>query len=154
MLRFKHLFVTISAVICCILSASAQPRDSKRFAAIESEKIAYITKELNLTPNEAQRFFPIYNQYSKDVWTIRSQKKENTESPSPRGVNSFNRSNNRSNRSEKRDVLSYDAKELEIKKEYRKKFAEVIGSARASQFFEVEQSFRELLYKELQRRNR
>ncbi|PRD54450.1 hypothetical protein [Sphingobacterium gobiense] len=150
MLRFKHLFVTIGAVIFCILSASAQPRDSKRFAAIESEKIAYITKELNLTPAEAQRFFPIYNQYSKDVWTIRSQKKENTESPSPRGVNSFNRSD----RSKKRDVLSYDAKELEIKKEYRKKFAEVIGSARASQFFEVEQSFRELLYKELQRRNR
>ncbi|TYR38264.1 hypothetical protein FXV77_03005 [Sphingobacterium phlebotomi] len=152
MLRFKHLFVTIGAVILCILSAGAQPRDSKRFAAIESEKIAYITKELNLTPAEAQRFFPIYNQYSKEVWAIRSQKKENasTTTPSPRGVNSFNRSD----RSEKRDVLSYDAKELDIKKEYRKKFAEVIGSARASQFFEVEQNFRELLYKELQRRNR
>ncbi|NGM64807.1 hypothetical protein [Sphingobacterium sp. SGR-19] len=150
MLRFKHLFVTISAVIFCILSAGAQPRDSKRFAAIESEKIAYITKELNLTPAEAQRFFPIYNQYSKDVWAIRSRKKENSQTPSPRGVNSFNRTD----RSEKRDVLSYDAKELDIKKEYRKKFAEVIGSARASQFFEVEQNFRELLYKELQRRNR
>lgn len=146
MLRFKHLFVTIGTVLC-ILSASAQPRDSKRFAAIENEKIAYITKELNLTPAEAQRFFPIYNQYSKDVWAIRSQKKGNTTS-TPKGVQSFNKS------SEKRDVLSYDAKELDVKKEYRKKFSEVIGIARASQFFEVEQNFRELLYKELQRRNR
>lgn len=146
MLRFKHLFVTIGTVLC-ILSASAQPRDSKRFAAIENEKIAYITKELNLTTAEAQRFFPIYNQYSKDVWAIRSQKKENT-APAPKGVKSFSKS------SEKRDVLSYDAKELDVKKEYRKKFSEVIGAARASQFFEVEQNFRELLYKELQRRNR
>ncbi|RZF59534.1 hypothetical protein [Sphingobacterium corticibacterium] len=150
MLRFKHLFVTIGVVILCILSASAQPRDSKRFAAIENEKIAYITKELSLTPAEAQRFFPIYNQYSQEIWAIRSKKKESTSTPSPRGVNAFNRSN----KSEKQDVLSYDAKELEIKRDYRKKFTEVIGSARASQFFEVEQSFRELLYKELQRRNR
>lgn len=150
MLCFKHLFVTIGAVIFCILSAGAQPRDSKRFAAIESEKIAYITKELNLTPAEAQRFFPIYNQYSKEIWAIRSKKKESTSTRSPRGVNAFNRSD----KSEKQDVLSYDAKELEIKRDYRKKFTEVVGSARASQFFEVEQNFRELLYKELQRRNR
>jgi|SRR5690606_6745686 len=146
MLRFKHLFVTLGIVILCILSVHAQPRDSKRFAAIENEKIAYITKELKLTPAEAQRFFPIYNQYSKEVWDIRSQKKEST-TPPPGGVNSFNKT-------EKRDILSYDAKELNIKKEYRQKFAEVIGAARASQFFEVEQNFRELLYKELQRRNR
>lgn len=149
MLGLKHLFVTISMVMLCIVSAGAQPRDSKRFAAIESEKVAYITKELSLTPAEAQRFFPIYNLYSKEIWTIRSKKRESS-SASPRGVNTFNRSNN----AEKKDILSYDAKELDIKKEYRKKFAEVIGSARASQFFEVEQNFRELLYKELQRRNR
>lgn len=148
MLRSKHLFLTISTVLFCILSVSAQPRNSKRFAAIENEKIAYITKELNLTTAEAQRFFPIYNQYTKDMWAIRSQKNENRAS-APRGVNSFNKS------PEKRDVLSYDAKELDVKKEYRQKFAKVIGSARASEFFEVEQNFRELLYKELQqRRNR
>lgn len=153
MLRFKHLLVTIGAFMLYTLSASAQPRDSKRFAAIENEKVAYITKELNLTTAEAQRFFPIYNQYSKEVWEIRSerQKKEGT-TAAPAGVKSFN---NTPNKAEKRDVLSYDARELEIKKDYRKKFTEVIGSARASQFFQVEQNFRELLYKELQqRRNR
>ncbi|SFS87438.1 hypothetical protein [Sphingobacterium wenxiniae] len=147
MLRFKHLFVTIVGLALCVLSAQAQPRDSKRFAAIENEKIAYITKELNLTTAEAQRFFPIYNQYSKAVWNVRSQRQDDS-TPSPKGTNSFNRS------SGQRDVLSYDAKELNIKKEYRAKFAEVIGQSRASQFFEVEQNFRELLYKELQNRKR
>lgn len=152
MLRFKYLFVTIATIMLSVLSANAQPRNSKRFAAIENEKISYITKELSITPTEAQRFFPIYNQYSKEVWALRSQKREKAESaPAPRGTNSFNRS---SGQAKKRDVLSYDAKELAIKKEYREKFSEVIGSARASQFFEVEQDFRELLYKELQRRNR
>ena len=74
MLRFKHLLVLTIGLLFSILSATAQPRDSKRFAAIESEKIAYVTKELNLTPAEAQRFFPIYNHYSNEVWYIRSLK--------------------------------------------------------------------------------
>lgn len=146
MLRFRHLLLTFCAAILCTLSTHAQPRDSKRFAAIENEKIAYITKELNLSQSEAQRFFPIYNQYNKEMWSVKS-KKTGSSSAAPAGTNSFNGSG-------RRDVLSYDAKELEIKKEYRRKFADVIGNSRASQFFEIEQNFRELLYKELKRRNR
>ena len=148
MLRFKHLLVTVSAVMLCMLSVQAQPRDSKRFAAIENEKIAYVTKELNLTTTDAQHFFPIYNQYMKEIWALRSEKraKRPNKTVTPRGANGFQGIN--------RDALSYDARELEIKKNYREKFAKVIGSSRASQFFQVEQNFRELLYKELQRRNR
>ncbi|MGO3109495.1 MAG: hypothetical protein ACTIJ8_13600 [Sphingobacterium sp.] len=147
MLRYKHIIVTLCAVFLCLLHVNAQPRDSKRFTAIENEKIAYITKELNLTQAEAQRFFPIYNQYSKKVWALKSEKKGKSTTSVPKGVNSFSGSR-------RRDVLSYDARELEVKKEYRQKFSKIVGSARASQFFQIEQNFRELLYKELQRRNR
>lgn len=147
MLRFKHLLLTLCAVVFAVVCATAQStRDSKRFAAIENEKVAYITKELNLSPNEAQRFFPLYNQYNKEMWQLKSAKTGNS-SATPRGANALNGAGSR-------DILSYDSKELEIKKEYRKKFAEAIGNSRALQFFEIEQNFRELLYKELQRRNK
>lgn len=146
MLRFRQLLFTLSFMLLSALCTNAQPRDSKRFEAIENEKIAYITKELNLTQSEAQRFFPIYNQYNKEMWTLKSEK-TSVATNAPRGASTLNGSG-------KRDVLSYDAKELEVKKEYRKKFSEVIGSSRSIEFFEIEQNFRELLYKELQRRNR
>lgn len=146
MLRSKHIIVTLCAVFLCLMHVNAQPRDSKRFTAIENEKIAYITKELNLTQSEAQRFFPLYNQYSKQMWALKSEKSSRSSS-APKGVNSFSRSG-------RKDVLSYDARELEVKKDYRKKFSQIIGNSRASQFFQIEQNFRELLYKELQRRNR
>ncbi|GHE44006.1 hypothetical protein [Sphingobacterium griseoflavum] len=146
MLRLKHLSITFSMLLFGVFCLSAQQRDSKRFAAIENEKVAYITKELNLSQAEAQRFFPVYNQYNKEMWALKSEK-TGASGDAPRGASSFNGT-------ARRDVLSYDAKELEVKKEYRKKFAEVIGNSRASQFFEIEQNFRELLYKELQRRNR
>ncbi|MNY17021.1 hypothetical protein D3C86_1503180 [compost metagenome] len=51
-----------------------------------------------------------------------------------------------------RDVIAYDAKELEIKKNYREKFSKVIGTSRSSQFFQVEQEFREYLIKSLNNR--
>ena len=147
-MRTKHLFMTICALVFLALSAQAQTRDSKRFQAIENEKASYITKELNLTPAEAQKFFPIYNQYNSEIWQIRQAKTGNNASAStPRTSNSFNGSG-------KRDIISYDTQELEIKKQYRQKFAQVIGNSRASQFFEIEQNFRELLYKELQNRKR
>ncbi len=146
MLRSKYIIVTLCFVFLCLLHVNAQPRDSKRFTAIENEKIAYITKELNLTQSEAQRFFPVYNQYSKKMWALKSEK-SGKGSSTPKGVNSFNGST-------RRDVLSYDARELEVKKEYRQKFSQIVGNSRASQFFQIEQNFRELLYKELQRRNR
>ncbi len=145
LLQTKHLLMTICAWVLCMLAAQAQPRDSKRFEAIENEKIAYITKQLKLSPSEAQKFFPLYNQYNKEMWAVKSEK-TGSSSNAPQGANSFG--------SGKRDIISYDAKELEIKKEYRKKFSEVIGNSRASQFFEIEQNFRELLYKELQNRRK
>ncbi|MBP3942588.1 hypothetical protein J5U18_03245 [Sphingobacteriaceae bacterium WQ 2009] len=143
MLKFKNLFASLCFTLLLIGGVSAQNRE--RFQAIENEKVAYITKELNLTPREAQQFFPVYNEYNKSMWSIRSAK---VESGTPAGARGFNGAR------KKTDVIAYDTKEVELKKEYRTKFAQIIGSARSSEFFEVEQQFREKLYKELQlRRN-
>jgi len=138
MFKKKYLWITLFFSIFSIALSFAQ--DKNRFQAIENEKIAYITKELDLTPREAQQFFPLYNEYSQTLWDIRKEKLNGA----PK--NSF--------RNGSRDILQYDAKEVEIKKEYRAKFAKVIGNARASQFFEVEQEFREHLYKSLQNRRK
>lgn len=146
MLHIKHLLTTLCAVFLFCYTSQAQQRNPAHFAAIENEKIAYITKELNLKPNEAQKFFPIYNQYSKEIWAIRLAKK-GERSTSPRGANNYSASS-------RRDVIAYDAKEVELKKEFRVRFAEIIGNSRASQFFQVEQDFTQLLYKELQSRQK
>lgn len=151
MFRILYLLVSVCTFLLISQSTVAQSKDSKRFAAIENEKIAYITKELNLTTSEAQKFFPIYNQYSKELWKIKSEKSGTAESGQD---HSALRSNSLRGSSGQRDILSYDAKELAVKKEYRTKFSDVIGKSRAAEFFQIEQNFRDLLYKELQRRQR
>ena len=64
------------ALTTCLLTAVflfAQPqkqqdnRRQKEWERLQSEKIAFITAELDLTPEEAQVFWPVYNQCWKEV---------------------------------------------------------------------------------------
>lgn len=141
MWSIKYLLTIICAGFLSLQALHAQSPNSKRFAAIENEKIAYITKEMNLSQAEAQKFFPIYNQYNKEMWEIKSARREGA--ATPRGVNALSAG--------RRDVISYDSQEVDLKKQYRKRFADVIGQSRASQFFEIEQNFTELLIKRIQK---
>ncbi len=137
MVRLKHIFTTILLACIFCFSANAQSRQD-RFEAIENQKAAFITKQLRLTPAEAQQFFPLYNQYMKEIRDLKSQKSRGA--GQVRGnSNSFRPGN---------DAISFDAKEVEIKRNYRSRFSDVLGASRASQFFSVEQEFIELLYKE------
>lgn len=126
MLQLKYIFTTLCLLFTLQFSSFAQ---NNNFEAIESEKVAYITKQLKLTPSEAQRFFPVYNKYNDIMWQLKAEKKR-----------------------QRQDVISFDAKEVEIKKQYRAEFAKVIGQSRASQFFQVVEDFNDMLRNTLQNR--
>ncbi len=107
--------------------ASAQD-NTQRDNKLQSLEIAYLTKELNLSPEEAQRFWPVYNKYSAEMrGTIRS--KENDP-----------------------DVLDKQQKLLDIRKKYRTEFLKVLPPERVNQVFTSEVKFREMVRRELQER--
>ncbi len=138
--------MTICLIALCGTTLYAQ---QDKFRAIESEKVAYITKELKLTPTEAQKFFPIYNKYNEEMWALKRAKRGASSSTvasnsTPARANSFS--------GIKRDVIAFDAQEVDIKKKYRTQFSEVVGQSRASQFFQVVEDFNDLLRNELQNR--
>ncbi|TDQ76468.1 hypothetical protein [Sphingobacterium yanglingense] len=137
MLRLKYILIAFFALLSSHSISFAQQRN---FEAIESEKIAYITKELKITPSEAQKFFPIYNKYMDELRELKKAKR----GESPQQSNSF--------MGGKRDVIAFDAKEVETKKKYREEFSKVLGQARASQFFQVVEDFNDLLRSTLQER--
>ena len=140
MSHLKYIFT----IICFLLISQKSSFAQQNFEAIESEKIAYISKELKLTPSEAARFFPVYNLYNKEMWDLKKAKRGLNKQP--KGVNSLNAG--------RRDVIAFDAKEVELKKSYRSEFTKIIGQSRASQFFQVEEDFFNKLRSRLQNRRR
>lgn len=64
----KALFLFLS-----LLTFTAIGQDDKH-SQIKAMKTAYITEELDLSTSEAEKFWPVYNSYRKDLWNLRHDK--------------------------------------------------------------------------------
>lgn len=104
-----------------------QPLDEKKLQDIEALKVAFISKELNLTPEEAQKFWPVYNQYSKELKEIRKSAKEDG------------------------DVLDRDEKVLNIRKHYKDQFTKILGPQRMNVMYDSEGRFHQILIKAMRK---
>lgn len=138
MKKIAHIVLFAVALLFSVPMLQAQESRQARFERIEAEKVAYITKELQLTAKEAQGFFPIYNEYRKEINNVVQVRMSENGKPGQRPS--------------RMDELAIETELLAIKKKYRSQFSTIVGSARASRFFEVEREFREKLVLELRRR--
>lgn len=70
----KNIFflITLSLIFCS--SAFSQDRNKQK---IKAYKTAYITQELDLDSKEAEKFWPIYNDYEKRIFHVRLEKMRN-----------------------------------------------------------------------------
>ncbi len=116
----KIYLIIVFAFTTGFAMAQEDVPSEKQQQNIEALKIAFISKELSLTPEEAQKFWPVYNQYSKELNnTLREEK----------------------------DVLARDEKVLNLRKSYKDQFTKVLGQERMNRVFNSEGRFRQLLIK-------
>jgi hypothetical protein len=94
---------------------------------IQALKVAFITQKLHLTPSEAERFWPVYNQYDNEIKQLRANKKDG-------------------------DVLENEQKLLDIRKKYKPSFEKILGSARLNDLYSAERDFRNVLIQRLKER--
>jgi hypothetical protein len=96
---------------------------------LEALKIAYITNKLNLSPEEAQKFWPIYNQYSLELKVARMKAMNNNSSE-----------------------IELDESLLNIRKKYSVQFGQALPPAKVDTFFKSEKEFGHFIEKEMERR--
>lgn len=78
----KHLIFIFTFIFSVALSQKtiAQDRDkdshSDRWERYRSEKIAFLTEKLELTPSEAQKFWPVYNELEQKKWEAQKARRE------------------------------------------------------------------------------
>ncbi|GAO45098.1 hypothetical protein [Flavihumibacter petaseus] len=121
----KRIFTLLFTIFFLITAATAQqPRPGER---VEALKIAYLTKKLNLTTDEAQRFWPVYNAYMAELKKVRIEGRS-------------------------MDELEKDEKVLAVRKKYYNDFSKALNPEKANQFFRYEKEFYGFVAKELQDR--
>lgn len=144
MKSIKALSILFFSLFMVAGQLSAQPTETPkdRKEKIEQLKIAFITKELDLTTDEAEKFWPIYNEMSDKL----HEKKKTERSLEKEIRENFDTLTEEEVKAKSESVLQNEIEQAELKKEYHEKFAKVIGYKKATKLLSLEQRFkRELL---------
>ena len=122
----KKLFITLAIFAGFISSAYAQDMpadDAKRQEKIQALYVAYVTKELDLTSDEAQKFWPVHNQFENELKAVKKDLPE----------------------------LEIEQARLNIKKKYQSSFNGILGVNRCERFFKMNQAFKKKLMERLRK---
>ncbi|NND88094.1 MAG: sensor of ECF-type sigma factor [Flavobacteriaceae bacterium] len=66
---------TIYLIIAIFIGITTVQAQDSRYDKIKALKTAHITQELDLSSEEAQEFWPIYNVYEQKMWSIRKRER-------------------------------------------------------------------------------
>lgn len=69
------LTVTFLFLTGWVVTAQKDPHQDRR-EKYRSEKVEFITSNLELTPTEAEKFWPVYNQLDKERWEAQKVRRE------------------------------------------------------------------------------
>jgi hypothetical protein len=119
----KRLLLLASFVFAILISVA---QNGKNLAAL---KIAYITKRLDLSPEEAQKFWPYYNQYSEELVRVRQDAIKNS-----------------------RSEIELDEALLNVRKKYSVLFSQALSPQKIDIFFKSEKEFGHYVQEEIRNR--
>src|SRR5690606_13271445 len=72
----KNIIIVITIFLSALTSLQAQDKNDHR-EKIKAMKVAFITQELNMSSQTAQKFWPVYNKYEVDKRAL--HKRENVD---------------------------------------------------------------------------
>lgn len=145
MKHFYTLFIFIVLTLFCHPFAGHAQQggsDDQVKDKIRAAEIAYLSQKLDLTPEEAQKFWPLYNKYAKEVETLIAERHQRTP-PGPKPSEQP---------AADQKELKYDRRLLDIKTHYNQEFQKVLPAAKAGNVFSAERDFRRLLIQHMKER--
>jgi len=140
----KLLVITFLFLTNIIFAQDRKPAQER----VESMKIGFITDRLDLSPEEAKTFWPVYNNYSDELAKLRKGRRENI----------FNARENFDEMSDA-DIektvdneIIFRQNELEIMKKYHPQFKKILPIRKVAKLYKAEEDFKRKLLEMLQER--
>lgn len=124
MKRYLLIIIAIFGTFSFTMAQKGNGREK-----IQALKVAFISQKLHLTPAEAEKFWPVYNQYDGEIMQLRANKRNE-------------------------DVLENEEKLLDIRKKYKPSFEKILGPERLNDLYNAEKDFRKVLIQRLKERGR
>ena len=141
----KKIFI-LSFVLFALAGFSGFAQDEETLSAdpsarekINAARIAFITERLALTPAEAEKFWPLYREFTEKQRTLKLQ---------------FNQARKEGKPAEELLDLEYKLKQqnLDLEKEYSGKIRQTISPDKLMNLRSAEEDFRKLVLRQVQQR--
>lgn len=137
----KNLITAFILITLCSFSYAQNRESIKR---IEAAKIALITERLELTPSQAEKFWPVYNEFTDKRRELRrsfeAQRKQMNE----------NDLTEEEHKALINEGLSLKQDELNLEKEYAERFMNIISAEQILALHNAEQEFKRMLLRRVQ----
>jgi Spy/CpxP family protein refolding chaperone len=136
---------TLTMLLVMATSAFAQREKAKE--EIKTMKIGFITQELSLTAEEAQKFWPVYNEFQEKTEKLRAEKREICKvTKSNSSIDSL--SNAEVEKMVDKEIVLQE-KELQLKKEFHAKIKTVLPIKKVAKLYRAEREFRKHILKKM-----
>jgi hypothetical protein len=150
----RKIFILIAMVAC--LTAVAQPPGSNPMGGppeddkgpvrdwIRTKRIGFFTDKLNLTPDEAIKFWPVYNMYTKEVDDLRAERRTDQKT----ALRNLDDMGDAAIEKALDAEFIFRQKELDIEKKYLAEWKKVLPYKKVALLLKAEQEFKIWILKE------
>ncbi len=137
---FKAAFVFI-LLISMIGKIEAQENKTEKEQLIKSQRIAFFTEKIGLTPAEAEKFWPVYNDYWSIKNKIIAERKEK--------MTYFAENSNKMSQAELTEYadkyIKYEGQLAELLSEYHVKFKMILPIEKVMKIYQADYEFKTYL---------
>lgn len=124
----------------------AHEQDPRVKERIQAARIAYITDQLGLTPEEAEKFWPVYREFSDKRQQLQKQYREMKQNPDA------TKSSEENEKALMEMGFKLKQQELDLEKDYSGRLLKVISAQKLRSLPEAEKRFRQMILEQIQRR--
>lgn len=145
----KKIFIWVLGMIFATSMAFAQRNhDNRQFEEFKSQKISFITEKLNLSPREAQDFWPVYNQFEKEKMDIQKTRRDLEQKTRDENLKMSDQEIIRVTRS----IASTFKKESELIESYNERFLKILPPQKVLLLYRAENQFRVYMFEQFKKR--
>ena len=133
----------ILLLLAICISGGMFAQNPETMKKIEAAKIALITERLELTPEQAEKFWPIYREYSKQRRSIRKDFDQARRTFDP------NQASEEENKKMLEMANEVKQNQLNLEKEYSQRILKVINTRQLNNLRKAESDFKEMLLRRI-----
>ncbi len=145
----KRVVIIIIVIATSVVGwAQNQGPNGNAKSKLEAARIAIITERLNLTPAEAEKFWPLYNQFAQERRNLRQQALQ-----ARKGLDMQNLTEEQSKRLVKAHQ-QFKQDKLDLENKYTARINDVITARQMIALKKAEDDFRKMILNRLEQRKR